>query len=339
MAALGAGTWLLTHRPQPRRVEGWSLGPPLPKARGELATAIGYVRPCRTSPCADSEHLFVLGGLVGFYQPQSRVEIYDPTRMSWAAGPSLPAPRHHLAAARLGDELFVSGGADIAGAHLGHQYWPPHNDFWRLIPGADAWQSLPPMIEPRWGHRMVAHDGRLYVIGGRGRSGRVLIYTPGEGWRLGAEMPRVRDHLSVVEVGGKLWAIGGRDPNSVARVDIYDPAADVWRPGPDLPHPTSGAAEVVVDEMIFIFGGEDPDFLSGEVKDRHWRLDTRREPWQWEPAPIPPLAVHGTNAALLQDAIVIAGGATRHGAWTAAGLTDALQLLKSVGRRSASQVQ
>jgi hypothetical protein len=29
------------------------------------------------------------------------------------------------------------------------------------------------MIEPRWGHRMVAHEGRLYVVGGRGESARV----------------------------------------------------------------------------------------------------------------------------------------------------------------------
>jgi hypothetical protein len=67
---------------------------------------------------------------------------------------------------------------------------------------------------------MVVHDGQLFVIGGRGRSGRVLIYTPGKDWRLGAEMRGVRDHLSVADVGDKLWAIGGRDPNSIARVDI-----------------------------------------------------------------------------------------------------------------------
>jgi hypothetical protein len=75
---------------------------------------------------------------------------------------------------------------------------------------------LPPMIESRWGHRMVAYDGRLFVVGGRAPSGRVLIYTPGKDWTLGAAMPRVRDHLSVVEVGGKLWAIGAPLHRSVA---------------------------------------------------------------------------------------------------------------------------
>jgi N-acetylneuraminic acid mutarotase len=339
IAGLGIGAWLLTIEPEPRLVEGWSMGPPLPAARGELVAAVGNVRACRTPPCPESERLFVLGGLTGFFEPQASVEIFDPAQIAWAAGPALPAPRHHFAAARLGDELYVSGGTDIAGAHLGHQYWPPHNNFWRLTPGAVSWQSLSPMIEPRWGHRMVAHDGRLFVIGGRGRSGRVLIYSPSKGWSLGAELPRVRDHLSVVNVGGKLWAIGGRDPNSLARVDIYDPATDAWRAGPDLPHPTSGAAEVVLDETIFIFGGEEPDFLSGEIKDRHWSLDTRSEPPRWEPVPMPPLPVHGTNAAVLQGSIVIAGGATRHGALSAAGWTDAVQLFRPPGHRSASHSQ
>jgi Kelch motif/Galactose oxidase, central domain len=220
VAGLVAGAWLIADQPQPREAERWSLGPSLPAPRGELATAVGYARPCPTPPCADSERLFVLGGLSGFFNPQSRVEVFDPTRHAWSVGPRLPAARHHFAASRLGDDLYVSGGADVAGAHLGHQYWPPHNNFWLLSAGADTWQILPPMIEPRWGHRMVAYNGRLFIVGGRGPSGRVLIYTPGKDWTLGAAMPRVRDHLSVVEVGGKLWAIGAPLHRSVA-IAIY----------------------------------------------------------------------------------------------------------------------
>jgi hypothetical protein len=182
------------------------------------------------------------------------------------------------------------------------------------------------MIEPRWGHRMVAHDGRLYVVGGRGGSGRVLIYTPGRGWSIGAEMPRRRDHLSVVVAASRIWAIGGRDPRSLARVDVYDPATDSWQPGPELPHPTSGAAEAAVDDVIFVFGGEEPDLLSGEVNDRHWKLDARAPAPRWEPAPTPPLAVHGTNAAVLRGMVAIPGGSSRHGALSAAGWSNRLQL-------------
>ena len=162
------------------------------------------------------------------------VSVYDPNRKLWITGPSLPARRHHFAAATVGQTLYVSGGTTVAGLHLG-MAWPPMDNFWRLTTSSDRWESLGPMIEPRWGHRMVAHKGRLYVVGGRGPSSRVLIYTPDQGWSLGAELPRPRDHLSVVVVDGLIWAIGGRDPRSLARVDIYNPAMDTWQPGPELP--------------------------------------------------------------------------------------------------------
>jgi Kelch motif len=326
IAIVGAGIWFYAMPPQPRPAAPWTLGPQLPVARGELAAAVAYAEPCPNPPCQQGERLYVLGGLSGLFHPEDRVEVYDPNQRQWKPGPALPAPRHHLAAAALGHDLYVSGGTDVAGTHLGHQYWPPRDNFWRLTPGANQWQSLPPIIEPRWGHRMVAHDGRLYVVGGRGRSAHVLIFTPGTGWRTGAELPRMRDHLSVVAAGGRIWAIGGRDPRSLARVDIYDPSADRWQSGPDLPHPTSGAAEAVTNDTIFIFGGEEPNFFDGSINDRHWKLDTRDQSLRWQPIPAPPLAVHGSNATVLQGMIAIPGGASRHGAYSVAGWTSLLQL-------------
>ena len=102
-------------------------------------------------------------------------------------------------------------------------------------------------------------------------------------------------------VDGLIWAIGGRDPRSLARVDIYNPAMDTWKPGPELPAPTSGAAEGVINGVIFIYGGEEPNFIEGGINDRHWMFDTRGASPQWEPAPAPPLAVHGADGAVLHE--------------------------------------
>ena len=135
IAAVGGVAWLLVNQPRPRSSEGWALGPALPAPRGELATAVGYAQACGSVSCPEAERLYVLGGLSGFFTPEKTVTIYDPNRKIWTIGPALPEPRHHFAAARLGDELYVSGGTDVAGSHLGHQYWPPRNNMWRLGPG------------------------------------------------------------------------------------------------------------------------------------------------------------------------------------------------------------
>jgi hypothetical protein len=209
--------------------------------------------------------------------------------------------------------------------------WEPTKDLWRLAVGADGWQRLELMPEARWGHRMVVHDGRLYVIGGHGPSSRVLIYTPGRGWDIGAEMPVQRDHLSVVVVGGRIWAIGGRAPRSLARVDIYDPVMDRWQLGPDLPAATSAAAEGVIDGVILILGGEEPE-LFGRVYDRHWMLDTAAPSPNWGSAPAPPLAVHGADGAVFQGTMVIAGGASRHGVLSVSAWTNTVQRFNALAR-------
>ena len=68
--------------------------------------------------------------------------------------------------------------------------------------------------------------------------------------------------------------------------------------------------------------------VDGGINDRHWMFDTRGASQRWEPAPIPPLAVHGADGAVLQGAIVIAGGSTRHGALSAAGWSKELMMMK-----------
>jgi hypothetical protein len=320
-----AGLFLLSTAPGPRVVEGWSLGPPLPAARGELATAVVHAGPCPAPPCPELERLYVVGGLAGLGRPQDAVARFDPGTGAWTAAPPLPAPRHHPGAAGLAGGLYVSGGtADV------RQPWSPEADFWRLDDGGGSWERLAPMPEGRFGHRLIAYEDRLYVIGGMGPSSRVFVYDPAEpgaGWRTGAAMPGPRDHLSAVVVDGSIWAIGGRHPESMNRVDLYDVAADAWRPGPPLPAPASGAAEGVVDGVILVYGGEEPALVGGRVFDRHWMLDTRAPVPSWRPAPPPPLAVHGADGAVFQGRLVIVGGASRHGMLSVTAWTDRFQRL------------
>lgn len=323
-AVLGAVVaWLFITEPQPREAAGWTLGTPLPWPRGELATAVAHVAPCPEAPCPELERLFVLGGLSGLRTVEDGVTVYDPGEHQWEVAPPLPAPRHHLAAVGLGQSVYVSGGGPEA-----MPPWSAQANFWRLDSGADSWQVLEPMPEPRLGHRMVAHEGALYAIGGTGSSSRVLIYKPESGWRVGAEMPRPRHHLSAVVADGRIWAIGGRSGGSLSRVDVYDIAGDRWSPWPDLPTPASGAAEGIVNDTVLIYGGEEASIFGGVVYDRHWMVDVQAATPAWQPAPPPPLPVHGADGTIFQSTLVIAGGAGRHGALSVTAWTDAVQWLE-----------
>lgn len=312
-AVVGTAVALTLTNPSPRPTAAWEAASPLPGPRGEGAGAVVDTQ--------DGPRLAVVGGLRGLGRTSDEVAFYDPASDAWSSGTPLPRPRHHLAVAALGETLYVSGGSPSA-----RELEAPTPQLWALPePGGD-WQLLEPLSQPRWGHRLVAVDERLFAVGGQ-PGPQVQIYAPGEGWSLGAPIPEVRDHLGVVAHEGEIWVLGGRDADRAltARVDVYDPERDAWRSGPPLPDPVSAAAVGVVDGRIHVVGGEDPATLTGGVLDAHWFL----EPGEggWEEGPPPRLAVHGASAGVIDDRLHIVGGAARQGALSVLSWTGEVQVL------------
>jgi N-acetylneuraminic acid mutarotase len=302
---------LAMSNPAPRESASWTLLATLPTARGETAAAVA------------DEQLYVIGGLTGLGGDASaEVSVYDPVRDSWEVAPALPSARHHAAAVGLNGTVYASGGGPSASD------WTPQPTMWALDAGAATWRELTPMPEGRLGHRMLAVEAKVYVVGGIGDTGRVLVYDIAAGtWSAGAEMPSPpRDHIAAVVVDGEIWVIGGRSGGqNFARVDIYDPGTDTWREGPPLPEATSGAAEGVVDGRILISGGENPG-QGGGVIDRHGLLDTSLgDAAAWQELSPPPLAVHGAHGATLDGRFLIVGGALRQGAFSRFSWTGANQ--------------
>jgi len=84
----------------------WSTLTPMPTARGGLAAA------------ALGGRLFTFGGEGNSADPQGifpQVEVYDPASDRWSGLPDLPTPRHGMGAAVSGEQIYVPGGATIAG--------------------------------------------------------------------------------------------------------------------------------------------------------------------------------------------------------------------------------
>lgn len=318
--ALGVAGYLglqVATAPSPRPAAGWSLLAEMPDARGETAAAVADGR------------LYVIGGLAGIaVEASAAVSVYDAAADRWQSGPALPEARHHAAAASLGGAVYVTGGAASA------VDWSARTSMWVLRPGAAAWQELAPMPVARLGHRMVVVEGVVYVVGGAGGpaagvpDGAVLAYDPAsDAWTVGAAMAFSRDHLAVVVAGTEIWAIGGRAGGiNHPLVDIYDPATNTWRSGPPLPEAVSGAAEGIVDGVVYLSGGEDPG--RGLIVDRHWQLDTTAGPGAtWRALAPPPLTVHGAPGVVLEGRFVIVSGSARPGGQSNTAWTGATQVL------------
>ncbi|MGH2757998.1 MAG: Kelch repeat-containing protein, partial [Actinomycetota bacterium] len=290
--AITLTVWRVTN-PGPRDAARWSSIAEMPQARGEVASAIVGTR------------FVVAGGLYGIGRTSDAVHVYEVSRNEWTRIRSLPAPRHHAAAAGLGGFVYLAGGAP------GATDWTATDTVWRARPGL-PWRAVAPMPEGRQGHAMVALRGRLYVIGGVGDTDTTLIYDPRtDRWTRGSALLSGRDHLRAVAWRDEIWALGGRHGGVTSRVDIYDPATDRWREGPALPKAMSAMAVGVLEDGLHVVGGEDPRFFLGTVTDEHYVLAAASR--RWRSASRQLLPVHGAGYAVHAGRFLVAGGATREG--------------------------
>ena len=97
----------------------------------------------------------------------------------------------------------------------------------------------------------------------------VEVYDPAtDTWTQTFDMPRARFGHSASVVAGKMYIIGGYDPELIklvvepyedkgepSTVDVYDPATDTWTTAADFPNPRGKHAAAVVDGKIYFIGG------------------------------------------------------------------------------------
>jgi N-acetylneuraminic acid mutarotase len=77
-------------------------------------------------------------------------------------------------------------------------------------------------------------------------------------WTQKAEMPIPRYCHSTNIVGGKIYAVGGWNPQlgNLTRVDEYDPATDTWTRKADMPTPRGCTSATVANDKIYVIGGD-----------------------------------------------------------------------------------
>lgn len=132
-----------------------------------------------------------------------------------------------------------------------------------------------------------------------------------DGWSLGPPLPAPISEHVIVELGGKIYLIGGypHDRIPVDSVTVFDPSSGRWSPGPSAPVPLHHAMAAAVDGTIYLIGGEmqgagtglPPVYLNSV-----WALDPETGEWTAR-APMP-TARSGGGAAVIDGKIYVAGG-------------------------------
>ena len=265
----------------------WVAGSPLPEPRTEVAAA----------PLGG--RIVAVGGFLESGANSRRVDAYDPARDSWARLPDLPVSVDHAAAASWRGRLVVVGGYGADRQPLRAAY---------LFDGS-GWRRLPAPPEERAAAAAAATaDGRVWVVGGRTRSGlatRALsLDLRTLRWRV-VPGPRPREHLAATALRGRVYAIGGRlagTDTNLGTVQAYNPKTSRWATFPDLPDPRGGTGAAAIAGRVVSVGGESPGGTNRTV----WSLVPGR---RWVQLPDLPTPRHGLGVVALGGRVwAVAGG-------------------------------
>ncbi|XZE51781.1 Kelch repeat-containing protein [Planctomycetaceae bacterium SH139] len=162
---------------------------------------------------------------------QADVKAFDLTTKQWSDLPALPEPRSSHDAALIGDTLYVVGGWQLAGD--ADSTW--HTTAWSLnLADKDAqWQAItePPFV--RRALATVAHQDKLFVIGGMNQKGGptkdVAVYDPKtNSWD---QVTELLGEQSMAGFGAAGWSHNGKLVVTTYEGDIqcYDDAKQIWR--------------------------------------------------------------------------------------------------------------
>ncbi len=261
------------------------------------------------------------------------VERYSVTRGQWENLGLAPLELHHVQPVVLGTDIVLAGAFTccypeekiVAEMHV----FDTLTDTWRV---GDSM----PVDRLRGSTAAVAHQGRLYLLGGntRGHSGGAVAwfdeYDPATGnWRRLPDAPNARDHFSAVMIGNALVAAAGRQSsmpnpadNPVQAVDIYDFDSGLWRSVSTIPTPRAGAVAVAHGQDVIIAGGEiNTSSVALNVVEAY---DIVADQWRT----LSPMSSgrHGSGGGVIDNRLLMLSGASHIGGSHETGDAEMLQL-------------
>ena len=254
-------------------------GPVNPPPAGSWQTVAGLsvARAGATGTILPNGHVLIVGGVADTTvagTATSSVEIYDPTKQTFSAGPSLSIGRAGHTATVLPDgRVLVIGGYGQLGSRS-------TSSVEIYDPATNQWSTAAPMTYGRSGHAAVLlADGRVMVIGGgaypaagispHGSAAATLppeIYDPAhDAWTTVAaqRFDRPVDPTATLLQNGRVLVVGGQymwnsPDEDTERSEVYDVARNQWTdvaPDPRFPARQFQTATLLPDGRVLIAGG------------------------------------------------------------------------------------
>jgi N-acetylneuraminic acid mutarotase len=239
---------------------------------------------------------------------------------SWTTLAPIPTARRGLGVAVVEGKIYaIGGGNDWISPYLGT------NEMYD--PATDTWTTKASMPTPRTDFAIAVYKNKIYCISGKNDQEDLSgvytdvneVYDPAtDTWEKKSSIPTPRYGMCTNLVDGKIYIMGGglHAPypiNTCSTLnEVYDPETDTWTEKTPLPTSVLHAASAVVDERIYVLGGQAGLFMGG-WHDHNMVYDVKNDSWSMA-APIPVgcqrAAAGATTGVYASKRIYVLGGFT-----------------------------
>lgn len=238
---------------------------------------------------------------------------YDISKNTWKSLATLPIERHHITISYANSKIYAIGG------YYGDLFdWTIKDDIFEFDSLTNTWLTFDKMLSARAEHISAVVDGKIYIIGGtdqfRSTSNKNEMYDPStKTWTVKSKMPTARNSAARVVINEKIYVIAGRykpeggQITNLSSFEVYDTKNDQWSILADLPIKSGGLMAAVLENKIFVFGGEYFNSNGGGIYSSIFCYDLHTN--SWAKVKKTSLARHGTQALSYKDKIYIIGGA------------------------------
>ena len=223
--------------------------------------------------------------------------------LSWGTLPSAPLERSEVAAARIGNSIYVVGGFEATRTSPAVERYDIRRRRWKSVRSMSLAVNHP---------TAVAYRGDLYVHGGYAANlgltdptGALQRYDPSRNrWSRLPSSPTARAAHAVAVIGHRLYAAGGaNETGSLRSLDVYDFESRRWSRGPSFPPPARNhTAGVASGGRFYVLAGRDARNFAAAA-----RYDPRRRKWE-RLAPLRTARGGIASARLSDGRIVVLGG-------------------------------
>ncbi|QUI20895.1 hypothetical protein HZI73_00590 [Vallitalea pronyensis] len=207
-------------------------------------------------------------------------------------------PRYGFKTITVDDKIFIIGG-------YGQGYVDTIETFDHE---ANHWDIITSLPTTRLQPAVVAHENKIYVIGGYNQTdqelGTIDVYDlTHDTWSNITPMPTKRSGAASIVQHNKIYVLGGynQEAKSLDTVEVYDIATQSWTTIEAMPTKRSQLAAVLYDNKIYAMGGYN-GFVLGDIETYDIATHT------WTKKGQMPIGRYAFDAMGMNNRIMIIGG-------------------------------